>query len=93
MSTMRWRFVGPRVLRRENVRVANCASTAPAARSAKSLFAVHQYLVREADHLAMRIVAVVGAAPDWDAPWSRATYLDVVHGINKYDLRLVDDNG
>ncbi len=50
-------------------------------------------LKREAHTLAMRIVAVVGSAPGWEDPWSRARYFDVIRGAREYDLDLVDERG
>lgn len=48
------------------------------------------HLKKEARALAIGIVAVVGAAPDWEEPWSGAQRLDVVQGTNEYDLVLLD---
>jgi hypothetical protein len=51
------------------------------------------HLKKEARALAMGIVAVVGAAPDWDDPWSGAQLLHVERGSSEYDLVLVDAYG
>lgn len=51
------------------------------------------HLKREAQRLAMGIVAVVGSAPGWDDPWSRACRLEVVRGRDEYDLQLFDELG
>ena len=50
-------------------------------------------LMREAHALSMGIVAVVGSAPGWEDPWSRARPLDVVVGNNEHDLFLRDEHG
>ena len=51
------------------------------------------HLLREAHALSMGIVAVVGSAPGWEDPWSRARRLDVVQGARDYDLLLRDEHG
>lgn len=51
------------------------------------------HLKREAHALAMAIVAVVGSAPGWEDPWSRARRLEVVRGERAYDLMLFDEHG
>ena len=51
------------------------------------------HLKREAHALAMAIVAVVGSAPGWEDPWSRARRLEVVRGEREYDLMLFDEHG
>ena len=51
------------------------------------------HLLREAHALSMGIIAVVGSAPGWEDPWSRARRLDVVRGTSEYDLLLCDEHG
>jgi len=51
------------------------------------------HLKREAQALSMGIIAVVGAAPGWEDPWSRARRLEVVRGESQYDLVLFDKLG
>jgi hypothetical protein len=51
------------------------------------------HLRREAHGLSMGILAVVGSAPGWEDPWSRARRLDVVQGDHEYDLWLRDEDG
>lgn len=50
-------------------------------------------LKREAHKLAMRIIAVVGSAPGWEDPWSRARRLDIARGASEYELMLFDELG
>ncbi len=51
------------------------------------------HLMREAFALSMGLVAVVGHAPAWDEPWSRARRLAVVRGEREYQLMLFDELG
>ena len=51
------------------------------------------HLKREAFDLSMGLVAVVGHAPAWEEPWSRARRLDVERGEREYDLLLFDELG
>ena len=51
------------------------------------------HLKREAHAFSMGIIAVVGSAPGWSEPWSRARRLDVVRGSSDYDLVLFDELG
>ncbi|HEX4452470.1 MAG TPA: hypothetical protein VH143_16450 [Kofleriaceae bacterium] len=51
------------------------------------------HLKREAAEASLGLIAVVGPAPAWDAPWARARRLAVVPGDGPYDLVLVDELG
>ncbi|MBL9016736.1 MAG: hypothetical protein JNL83_21290 [Myxococcales bacterium] len=51
------------------------------------------HLLREARGLGMGIIAVVGSAPGWEDPWSRARRLEVIQGASEYDLLLRDEHG
>ncbi len=51
------------------------------------------HLKSEASRLSMGLVGVVGHAPAWDDPWSRAQRLEVVRGEREYDLMLFDELG
>lgn len=43
--------------------------------------------------MSMDLVAVVGHAPAWNDPWSRAQRLQVVRGEREYDRMLFDELG
>lgn len=47
-------------------------------------------LMREAHTHSVAIEEVIGAAPGWEQPWSRAVHLVVDQGRHAYDLFLVD---
>jgi hypothetical protein len=51
------------------------------------------HLKREAFALSMALIAVVGHAPAWGDPWSRARRLEVVRSEREYDLTLFDELG
>jgi hypothetical protein len=47
-------------------------------------------LMREAHTDRVAIEAVIGAAPGWEQPWSRAVHLAVDQGRHAYEFFLVD---
>jgi len=49
-------------------------------------------LIREAHTHRVAIEAIIGAAPAWEQPWSRAVHLAVDQGRHAHDLFLVDPN-
>ncbi|MEJ7599007.1 MAG: hypothetical protein WKG01_13955 [Kofleriaceae bacterium] len=49
------------------------------------------HLMKEAFDLSLGLFAVVGPAPGWDDPWSRAIRLEVVRGAREHDLLLFDE--
>lgn len=51
------------------------------------------HLIHEAFDLNMGLVAVVGHAPEWNDPWSRAQRLEVVRGEREYQRLLFDELG
>jgi hypothetical protein len=51
------------------------------------------HLINEAFDLNMGLIAVVGHAPAWNDPWSRARRLEVVRGESEYDRMLFDELG
>lgn len=51
------------------------------------------HLIHEAFDLNMGLVAVVGHAPAWGDPWSRARRLEVVRGEREYQRMLFDELG
>ena len=50
-------------------------------------------LMREAHTHRVAIEAIIGAAPAWEQPWSRAVHLAVDQGRRAHDLILVDPDG
>lgn len=50
-------------------------------------------LKKQARELSLGLEAVVGSAPGWEDPWSRATHLDVEPGEREHDLMLFDELG
>lgn len=50
-------------------------------------------LMGEAHSLGLAIEAVVGAAPGWEQPWSRAKRFEVAQGDREHDLVLIDQHG
>jgi len=51
------------------------------------------HLKNEAFALSMDLVAVVGSAPAWRDPWSRARRLEVLRGEREYNRLLFDEVG
>lgn len=53
---------------------------------------LHELMKRAQEH-GVPLEVVVGSAPGWDAPWSRAERAYVLSGENAWELTLVDEQG